>query len=92
MYPILLFDGDCAFCSEREFPEALHSAAGADHGGNEPILPSLPSVNRNVRSRSSGFAEPGSAPVTEGRAVAAALRTGATRGRWLGGRCSFPAS
>ena len=77
MYPVLLFDGDCAFCTasvnfltRHIRPKALIIA------WQHADLVAFGVSEQECQESIQWFAEPGSSPLTQGRAVAAALRCG----------------
>ena len=77
MEPILLFDGDCAFCTASVTFLQRHIRPKAriipwQHAD----LGTFGVSERECQESIQWFAAPGARPLTQGRAVAAALRTG----------------
>ena len=91
MYPILLFDGDCAFCTASvHFLKRYIRPRAQITAWQRADLAELAVSEQECQKSIQWFAEPGSAPVTEGRAVAAALRTGATPWPLVGRTMQLP--
>jgi len=77
MYPILLFDGDCAFCTASvDFLKRYIKPNARVVPWQHADLDSLGVSEQECQESIQWFAVEGSTPITEGRAVAAALRTG----------------
>ena len=90
MYPILLFDGDCAFCTASvNFLKRYIRPRAQITAWQRADLAELAVSEQECRSRSSGLPSQ-VRPVTEGRAVAAALRTGATPWPLVGRTMQLP--
>ena len=78
MYPILLFDGDCAFCTASvNFLQRYIRPKARIIAWQRADLATLGVSEQECRESIQWFAAPGSRPLTQGRAVAAALRCGA---------------
>ena len=91
MYPILLFDGDCAFCTASvNYLKRYIRPRAQITAWQRADLAELAVSEQECQKSIQWFAEPGSAPVTEGRAVAAALRTGATPWPLIGRTMQLP--
>lgn len=91
MYPILLFDGDCAFCTASvDFLKRYVRPRAQITAWQRADLADLAVSEQECQKSIQWFAEPGSAPVTEGRAVAAALRTGVTPWPLVGRTMQLP--
>lgn len=91
MYPILLFDGDCAFCTASvNFLKRYIRPRAQITAWQRADLAELAVSEQECQKSIQWFAEPGSAAVTEGRAVAAALRTGVTPWPLVGRTMQLP--
>lgn len=91
MYPILLFDGDCAFCTASvDFLKRYVRPRAKITAWQRADLDSLGVSAQECQRSIQWFAAPGMSPVTEGRAVAAALRSGATPWPILGWAMQVP--
>ena len=78
MYPILLFDGDCAFCTASvNFLQRYIRPKVRIIAWQRADLGTLGVSEQECRESIQWFAAPGASPLTQGRAVAAALRSGA---------------
>ena len=77
MYPVLLFDGDCAFCTASvnfltRYIRPKAQITAWQHADLDALGVSAQECQESIQ----WFAAPGSSPLTQGRAVAAALRCG----------------
>ncbi|MFA7266589.1 MAG: DUF393 domain-containing protein [Candidatus Nanopelagicales bacterium] len=78
MYPILLFDGDCAFCTASvDFLKRHVRPQAHITPWQRADLEALGVSEQECQQSIQWFAAPGSAQLTQGRAVAAVCRVGA---------------
>lgn len=79
MYPILLFDGDCAFCTASvDFLKRHVRPRAQITPWQRADLEALGVSAQECQKSIQWFAAPASAPLTQGRAVAAVCLVGAT--------------